>query len=95
MWCPFGVAVRKGNRSGDCTAYFTPRSNPPRAATRIFAGTVICRTGTAGLLPARQLRELIRAGRVLLHSDAGMTGVAGDGKTIICENSNGLRWEPT
>jgi thiamine kinase-like enzyme len=29
------------------------------------------------------------------HADAGMTGVAGDGKTIICENNNGLRWEPT
>jgi len=29
------------------------------------------------------------------HTDAGMTGVAGDGKTIICENNNGLRWEPT
>ena len=44
----------------------------------------------------RMIRELLRAGRVLpAHADAGMTGVAGDGKTITCENNNGLRWEPT
>jgi hypothetical protein len=29
------------------------------------------------------------------HADAGMTGLAGDGKQITCENNNGLRWEPT
>jgi hypothetical protein len=23
-----------------------------------------------------------------------MTGVAGDGEPIICENNNGWRWEP-
>jgi hypothetical protein len=27
-------------------------------------------------------------------SDQGVTGVAGDGEAIICENNNGLRWEP-
>jgi hypothetical protein len=27
-------------------------------------------------------------------ADQGMTGVAGDGKAIKCENNNGLRWEP-
>ena len=23
-----------------------------------------------------------------------MSGIAGDGKAIICENNDGLRWEP-
>jgi hypothetical protein len=27
-------------------------------------------------------------------SDQGVTGLAGDGKTIICEENDGLRWEP-
>jgi hypothetical protein len=27
------------------------------------------------------------------HADAGMSGIAGSGEAIICEN-NGLRWEP-
>jgi hypothetical protein len=25
---------------------------------------------------------------------AGMSGIAGNGEAIICENNNGLRWEP-
>jgi hypothetical protein len=28
------------------------------------------------------------------HADAGMRGVAGNGEAIICEDNNGLRWEP-
>ena len=28
------------------------------------------------------------------HADAGMSGIAGNGEAIICENNNGLRWEP-
>ena len=28
------------------------------------------------------------------HADAGMTGVAGNGAKIICEKTNGWRWEP-
>jgi hypothetical protein len=27
-------------------------------------------------------------------SDAGMTGVAGNGEAIVCTDNNGLRWEP-
>jgi hypothetical protein len=27
-------------------------------------------------------------------ADHGMTGVAGDGKAIICQDNNGWRWEP-
>jgi hypothetical protein len=28
------------------------------------------------------------------HADAGMSGIAGNGEAIICEDNNGLRWEP-
>jgi hypothetical protein len=33
-------------------------------------------------------------GEFCRQSDAGVTGVAGDGETIICEDNDGLRWEP-
>jgi len=33
-------------------------------------------------------------GEFCRDSDAGMQGVAGDGQAIICENDDGLRWEP-
>ena len=33
-------------------------------------------------------------GEFCRNSDHGVTGVAGDGKTITCENNNGWRWEP-
>jgi hypothetical protein len=31
---------------------------------------------------------------VKYSSDAGMSGIAGNGEAIICEDNNGLRWEP-
>lgn len=34
-------------------------------------------------------------GEYCRDSDHGVTGVAGDGETITCENNNGWRWEPS
>jgi hypothetical protein len=34
-------------------------------------------------------------GEFCRDSDHGVTGVAGDGKTITCEDNDGWRWEPT
>lgn len=34
-------------------------------------------------------------GEYCRNSDHGMTGIAGDGKRITCEDNNGWRWEPT
>jgi hypothetical protein len=28
------------------------------------------------------------------HAEAGMHGIDGSGNPIICEDNNGLRWEP-
>ena len=33
-------------------------------------------------------------GEYCRNSDHGVTGVAGDGKTIVCEDNDGWRWEP-
>ena len=37
----------------------------------------------------------VEPGEFCPHADAGLTCVAGDGKTIICENNNRLQREPT
>jgi hypothetical protein len=34
-------------------------------------------------------------GEYCRDSDQGMAGIAGDGRTIVCEDNDGLRWEPT
>jgi hypothetical protein len=34
------------------------------------------------------------AGEYCRESDAGVTGIASNGESIICENNDGLRWEP-
>jgi hypothetical protein len=34
-------------------------------------------------------------GEFCSYADDGMTGVAGDGEQITCEDNDGLRWEPT
>ena len=34
-------------------------------------------------------------GEFCRQSDAGTSGVAGDGEAITCEDNNGLRWEPS
>jgi hypothetical protein len=33
-------------------------------------------------------------GELCSNADHGMTGIAGNGEAIICENKNGWRWEP-
>jgi hypothetical protein len=34
-------------------------------------------------------------GEYCRDSDHGVTGVAGNGETITCEDNDGWRWEPT
>jgi hypothetical protein len=33
-------------------------------------------------------------GEFCRNADHGNTGVAGDGRPIVCTNNNGWRWEP-
>jgi hypothetical protein len=46
------------------------------------------------LLPQTSSGHCYKPGEFCPHADAGMSGVAGDGAAIICEDNNGLRWEP-
>jgi hypothetical protein len=48
----------------------------------------------AGCHPIASTGNCYEPGEFCPHADAGMTGLAGDGEQIICENNDGLRWEP-
>ena len=58
---------------------------PPPTAT---AAPASCHPLTAG-------GNCYEPGEFCRDSDHGVTGVAGDGKTITCEDNDGWRWEPT
>jgi hypothetical protein len=48
----------------------------------------------SGCYPKASSGNCYKPGEFCPQADADMRGVAGDGEAIICENNNGLRWEP-
>jgi hypothetical protein len=48
----------------------------------------------SGCYPKTSSGNCYEAGEYCSNADHGMTGVAGNGEPIICENNNGWRWEP-
>ena len=48
----------------------------------------------SGCHPTTSSGNCYEPGEFCPHADAGMSGIAGDGEAIICEDNNGLRWEP-
>src|SRR5262249_17915478 len=67
--------------------WFTPRQPPPPPAPKAT-------TPPPGCYPKTDSGNCYEPGEFCRTSDAGMRGVAGDGEAIICEDNNGLRWEP-
>jgi hypothetical protein len=63
---------------------FTPRQPPPPPAP----------PAPSGCYPTTSSGNCYRAGEFCPQADAGMSGIAGNGEAIICEDNNGLRWEP-
>ena len=48
-----------------------------------------------GCHPLTSSGNCYEPGEYCPNADQGMSGVAGDGESITCENNNGWRWEPT
>jgi len=69
--------------------YITPVSTPSSATNtpNTSAPSLSCH-------PVSNEGTCYRAGEYCRESDAGTTGVAGNGESIICEDNDGLRWEP-
>ena len=68
------------------TAAATPRAPATTAAAPPPA--------PAGCHPLTNGGSCYEPGEYCRTTDHSVVGVAGDGKTIQCENNNGWRWEP-
>jgi hypothetical protein len=98
-----GAAVSGGGNRGGSRPTATVSSVPAVAgASRISSPTVTTApaanpqpaTGPGGCHPLSDEGTCYEPGEFCRDSDHGMTGLAGDGETIICENNDGWRWEP-
>jgi len=69
---------------------FTPRQPPPPPAPRPTTAP----PAPTGCYPTTSSGNCYRAGEFCPQADAGMSGIAENGEAIICEDNNGLRWEP-
>lgn len=65
------------------TTETTPRTTPAAAPS------------PASCHPLTNSGKCYEPGEYCRSSDHGVTGVAGDGKTITCEDNDGWRWEPS
>jgi hypothetical protein len=50
--------------------------------------------GGGGCYPRASSGNCYEPGEFCPHADAGMHGIDGSGNPIVCEDNNGLRWEP-
>jgi hypothetical protein len=90
------VRVSANGQKRSFGAWFTPRQRPPPPVpTPAPAPTpAAAPPPPSGCYPKASSGNCYEPGEFCSQADAGMSGVAGDGEAIICENNNGLRWEP-
>jgi hypothetical protein len=69
----------------------TPAAAP---ATPAAAPAPTASTAPAGCYPLSDEGTCYEPGEYCRDDDHGMSGVAGDGEAIICEDNDGWRWEP-
>jgi hypothetical protein len=100
------VHVSKGGRSGSCRASMWPRpavvaaakAAPPSPAPAPAAQPTTTAPAPApspSCYPLSDEGTCYEPGEFCRDSDQGMSGIAGNGTPITCENNNGLRWEPS
>lgn len=82
------VRVSAHGQKRSTRVWFTPRQPPPPPAPTPPP------PAPSGCYPKTSSGHCYEPGEFCPHADAGMRGIAGDGEAIICEDNNGLRWEP-
>ena len=75
-------AVVPAQPSSPAPAQSTQSAAPPAAAA------------PAGCYPLSNAGTCYEPGEYCRNSDHGISGMAGDGEAITCEDNNGWRWEP-
>jgi hypothetical protein len=86
------VRVAADGQERSTRVWFSPRQPPPPPAPPTTAPAPAPQP--ASCHPLSNEGTCYEPGEFCRESDQGVTGVAGDGETIICEDNNGLRWEP-
>ena len=82
------VAPATPREAETAPASSTPAAVPPATSAPAPPATTGCYPETSG-------GNCYEPGEYCRDDDHGMTGVAGDGESITCENDNGWRWEPS
>ena len=70
-----------------------PPSTPVQTTPSVTSAPPAPATPT-GCHPLTNGGNCYEPGEYCRNSDHGVSGVAGDGEAIICEDNNGWRWEP-
>jgi hypothetical protein len=95
------VQVSRDGSTGSCQASLLPRPAPATAATAPAQPSAPPTSApapppptAASCYPLSDEGTCYEPGEFCRDSDHGLTGVAGDGEKIICEDNDGWRWEP-
>jgi hypothetical protein len=67
---------------------------PPQTTAPQTTAPAAAPTTPSGCYPLTNGGNCYEPGEYCRDSDHGMSGVAGDGEKIICEDNDGWRWEP-
>lgn len=77
------------------TTTTTTTAPPPRVTTPTAAPVPATTAPSAACTPISDENTCYEPGEYCRDDDHGITGRAGDGETITCEDNDGWRWEPT
>ena len=72
----------------------TPNPTTPTTPTPTTPTPTTSTPTPTGCYPLTSTGKCYEPGEYCSNADHGMSGVAGDGEAIVCENNNGWRWEP-
>jgi hypothetical protein len=86
---PAAAISRTAAPRASATHGSTPRAQPTHSASPSPAAAA-----PASCHPLTNGGNCYEPGEYCRNSDHGVTGVAGDGKTTVCEDNDGWRWEP-
>src|SRR5579862_2975923 len=98
---PLMRIVAQAGPACPAAAQSTPVQTTPAAAaptpvqtTPAAAPVVAASSAPTGCYPLTDSGHCYEPGEYCRNADHGVSGVAGDGENIICEDNDGWRWEP-